>query len=159
MAATAVGITTLPVTAAVGIAVGTGVVAHCIVAENKESIEYHWDKYKQMYVDGWSLGGSFLKSLAWPIEKLVEMLVSYQVWGDAWAAWKRELPNQKWGAIRRDPLVFDLNGDGVTTLSVDSGVFFDYDGNGMAELTGWISAGDALLGVDRNGKVEPGLAF
>ena len=49
------------------------------------------------------------------------------------------------------PLVFDLNGNGIETLGKDSGIHFDHDGNGFAELTGWVGPNDGLLVLDRNG--------
>jgi len=52
----------------------------------------------------------------------------------------------------RDPLSFDLNGDGViNTLSLSDGVNFDIDNNGFAEKTAWIGAEDGLLVLDRDG--------
>ena len=36
------------------------------------------------------------------------------------------------------PLILDLDGDGVETLSYTSGIFFDHDGDGFAEETGWV---------------------
>ena len=50
-----------------------------------------------------------------------------------------------------DPLVLDMNNDGVKTISIAEAVHFDQDGNGFAERTGWASADDGLLVLDRNG--------
>jgi len=49
------------------------------------------------------------------------------------------------------PLVLDLNGDGVKALGISAGVYFDHDGNGFAQLSGWVSPDDGLLVWDRNG--------
>ncbi|WP_129140046.1 calcium-binding protein [Modicisalibacter coralii] len=49
------------------------------------------------------------------------------------------------------PLVLDLDGDGVETLALENGVYFDHDGNGFAEKSGWVGADDGLLVWDRNG--------
>ena len=49
------------------------------------------------------------------------------------------------------PLVLDLNGDGVQTLSIDEGVEFDLLNSGAKVQTGWISGEDALLAIDSNG--------
>ncbi|QGZ96601.1 cadherin domain-containing protein [Terricaulis silvestris] len=50
------------------------------------------------------------------------------------------------------PIVFDLNGDGVKLLSRgQSKARFDADGDGDVERTGWFSAGDGVLALDRNG--------
>ena len=52
----------------------------------------------------------------------------------------------------RDPLVLDLNGDGIHTVSLaDSLVHFDYNGDGFAERTGWVSPQDGILVIDANG--------
>ncbi|MGA3681981.1 DUF4214 domain-containing protein [Pseudomonas graminis] len=48
------------------------------------------------------------------------------------------------------PLILDLDGDGVSSISRLSGVHFDHDANGFAESTGWVSKKDALLVWDRN---------
>jgi hypothetical protein len=51
-----------------------------------------------------------------------------------------------WGS----PIILDLNGDGVKTLSISSGVKFDLFADGAAINTGWVSSGDGLLVLDRN---------
>ncbi|MCF7544292.1 calcium-binding protein [Pseudomonas petrae] len=50
-----------------------------------------------------------------------------------------------------DPLVIDLDGDGVETVSKDNGIVFDHDGDGHKLGTGWVSADDGLFVMDRNG--------
>lgn len=50
----------------------------------------------------------------------------------------------------RDPLVIDLNGDGVHTSTVEDGVHFDIDNNGFAEKTAWIDAIDGFLVFNRD---------
>ena len=52
---------------------------------------------------------------------------------------------------RQSPIILDLDGDGVETVSVENGVYFDHDGNLFAEKTGWAGADDAFLVWDRNG--------
>ncbi|MFA7061841.1 MAG: calcium-binding protein, partial [Pedobacter sp.] len=52
---------------------------------------------------------------------------------------------------RRDPLILDLDGDGIESIRSNSATFFDHDGNGLAESTGWVSQDDGLLVLDRNG--------
>ena len=49
------------------------------------------------------------------------------------------------------PLVLDLNGDGVQTVSSDKGVEFDLLNDGVKVQTGWVSGDDGLLAVDSNG--------
>ncbi len=53
-----------------------------------------------------------------------------------------------------DPLVLDLDGDGIELSIVRShgtGAEFDIDGDGFAEATGWVGRDDGLLAVDTNG--------
>jgi hypothetical protein len=57
----------------------------------------------------------------------------------------------------RDPLILDLDGDGVEVSALEgSTVFFDYDGDGVAERTGWASQDDGFLAIDvnNNGAVD-----
>ncbi len=60
---------------------------------------------------------------------------------------------QHWVApVRRDPLTFDLDGDGLETIGIDptNPILFDHDGDGIKTASGWISADDAFLVLDRN---------
>ncbi|WP_344696415.1 calcium-binding protein [Sphingomonas rosea] len=50
-----------------------------------------------------------------------------------------------------DPLVLDLDGDGIELLSLNNGVTqFDIDGDGVLERTGWAAPDDGLLVHDQN---------
>ncbi|QND63166.1 hypothetical protein HB777_04005 [Mesorhizobium loti] len=52
----------------------------------------------------------------------------------------------------RDPLVIDLDGDGIELTSLGaSAAYFDLDGDGFAERTGWVGSDDGLLVLDENG--------
>ena len=54
--------------------------------------------------------------------------------------------------INRDPLVLDLDGDGIELSALaGSDVHFDFSGDGFAERTGWVSADDGILAIDDNG--------
>ncbi|WP_435277213.1 Ig-like domain-containing protein [Psychrobium sp. nBUS_13] len=48
------------------------------------------------------------------------------------------------------PLILDLDGDGVETLSVQEGVKFDIDADGDKDTTGWVGEDDGLLVRDIN---------
>jgi Ca2+-binding RTX toxin-like protein len=49
------------------------------------------------------------------------------------------------------PIVLDLDGDGIEFVdSAGSNVRFDWNGDGIADRTGWIGSGEALLVLDRN---------
>jgi hypothetical protein len=55
-------------------------------------------------------------------------------------------------ATRRcDPLMLDLDGNGIRTLGFDADIHFDHDGDGFKELTGWVGLGDGMLMLDKNG--------
>ncbi len=50
------------------------------------------------------------------------------------------------------PLVLDLDGDGIETLSLERLMLrFDHDGNQFAERSGWVAPDDGLLVCDRDG--------
>jgi hypothetical protein len=49
------------------------------------------------------------------------------------------------------PLMLDLNGDGVHTLSASQGVNFDLNATGHSSTVGWAGKNDGLLVLDRNG--------
>ncbi|BAZ31323.1 hypothetical protein NIES4074_37950 [Cylindrospermum sp. NIES-4074] len=56
-----------------------------------------------------------------------------------------------------DPLVIDLNGDGVKLTSYDNPVLFDIDHDGGSlEQTGWVTSEDGLIVLDlnNNGKID-----
>ncbi len=50
------------------------------------------------------------------------------------------------------PLVLDLDGDGIETISVNnSNVMFDLDADGRRNVTGWLNGDDGFLIMDRDG--------
>ena len=51
----------------------------------------------------------------------------------------------------RDPLILDINSDGVQTIEQSAGVYFDLNAVGIKNLTQWISPEDGFLVLDRNG--------
>ncbi|MDC8774586.1 heme utilization protein, partial [Paucibacter sp. hw8] len=55
------------------------------------------------------------------------------------------------GLYLATPIMLDLNGNGVQTLSAEQGVSFDLNGTGAAHKYGWATGGDGLLAMDRNG--------
>ena len=50
-----------------------------------------------------------------------------------------------------DPIVLNLDGKGIQTAGLSSGVRFDFGGNGVTQNTGWIAPGSGFLVLDRNG--------
>ena len=54
---------------------------------------------------------------------------------------------------RRDPLTFDLDGDGLetTAIAATNPILFDHDGDGVKNGTGWVKPDDGFLVRDVNG--------
>ena len=54
---------------------------------------------------------------------------------------------------RRDPLIFDLNGDGLSTIGISATnpILFDHNADGIKTGTGWVKPDDAFLVLDKNG--------
>ncbi|MFH1744467.1 MAG: hypothetical protein ABIH23_36145 [bacterium] len=50
-----------------------------------------------------------------------------------------------------DPLVLDLDGDGIELTSARNGVDFDITGDGKTEKTAFVTGDDAFLAIDKNG--------
>jgi hypothetical protein len=50
-----------------------------------------------------------------------------------------------------DPIVLDLDGNGIELIPrATSNVYFDMDGDGIKEQTGWVKPTDGLLAIDSN---------
>ena len=62
------------------------------------------------------------------------------------------LDGYEWYYRPYSPLILDMDGDGVESISlISSAVQFDMNLDGHAEHTAWVSPDDALLAFDRNG--------
>lgn len=49
-----------------------------------------------------------------------------------------------------DPLLVDLDGDGIETTAFENGVFFDHANDGFAESSSWVGKDDGILVYDKN---------
>jgi hypothetical protein len=58
----------------------------------------------------------------------------------------------------RDPIILDLDGNGLETVGLAANVYFDFDADGVLTKTGWAGKNDALLVWDRNanGSIDTG---
>ena len=82
------------------------------------------------------------------------LLLPEKNWCDPsdWKDWQGEV-NRDGKAHGYDPLILNLGGNGIETISVAafSGSLFDHNNDGIRTATGWISADDGLLVRDLNG--------
>ncbi|MEM8647915.1 MAG: hypothetical protein AAGF86_16430, partial [Pseudomonadota bacterium] len=63
----------------------------------------------------------------------------------------RALFGKQWEENWRDPLVLDLDGDGLELTSIGAGAVFDQDADMFGEPTGWVRPDDGLLARDLDG--------
>ncbi len=53
--------------------------------------------------------------------------------------------------IKKDPIIFDLNNDGILeTTNIKNGVYFDHGNDGFAEASAWVGKNDGILVIDTN---------
>ncbi len=52
---------------------------------------------------------------------------------------------------KSDPIIFDLNGNGIETSGVQQGQNFDINADGKMDQTSFVTGGDAFLAYDKNG--------
>ena len=53
-----------------------------------------------------------------------------------------------------DPIILDLDGNGLSFSSLETGVAFDIDADGDKDQVAWNTSGDAMLAVDHNNNGE-----
>mgnify|MGYP003574927311 CR=1 FL=1 len=141
-------------------------------------IQADWDHGRQSNVNDWlNLSGNILAMAAAvglliiPTGRAAQiMLKAAQLWSLAevfkWYvehdAIADEVNNNFDNARRippyRDPLVLDLDGDGIELNSVSERTLFDHDGDGIRTSTGWVSTDDGLLvrDINNNGIIDCG---
>ena len=84
------------------------------------------------------------------------------IWNPLWqqVAWfYRDIFNRAKNWLwPRDPIILDLDGDGLETVGLAANIHFDHDGDGVLTKTGWAGRDDALLVWDRNanGSIDTG---
>ena len=90
-------------------------------------------------------------------DKFKDLLPNQEDWIDNLPKWAKEwlgLNAKRSGkAHGYDPLILDLGGNGIETISVAgfSGSLFDHNNDGIRTAIGWISSDDGLLVRDLNG--------
>ena len=81
-------------------------------------------------------------------------IFGFSAFADIWGPSIYDLPlllndlwNQakSWILPRRDPLAFDLDGDGIETRGADGRVVFDHNNDGIKTGTGWLRFDKVLM--------------
>ena len=49
-----------------------------------------------------------------------------------------------------DPIIIDLNKNGITSTKLNNTIYFDHDNNNFKEASSWIDKGDTFLALDKN---------
>ncbi|MCP4195179.1 MAG: hypothetical protein GY768_31650 [Planctomycetaceae bacterium] len=125
----------------VGAAIGVGFLALAVGNYIEGTVEEHWDSIVGAV-------SNFMDSLSEKIGEFADQLAEVP---DEAADWLENLLDL-FNPAPIDPLVIDLDGDGIELTALEgSSAYFDLDGDGFAERTGWVSPDDGLLAVDRNG--------
>ncbi|WP_418647602.1 calcium-binding protein [Thauera butanivorans] len=70
---------------------------------------------------------------------------------------EKETPDLEPAERNASPIILDLDGDGIETNPL-AGQYYDLDGDGLAERTGWVRADDGLLArdLDNDGRIGSG---
>jgi hypothetical protein len=109
------------------------------IYQNRNNIEDFWNKLNDLQNSGQeNIDGDPFTGMPWPG---VDSAVNTQT------------TNAMNWVPRRDPLVLDLDGGGITTSAINPNapIYFDQDGDGTRTATGWIAAGEAIVVRDLNG--------
>jgi len=122
---------------------GVGAIGKLVGLEAGDTLPQWVDDYSS-----YLMGGAFVSS---DLNQAIKNALIANLSPDAVPEHLQELITQ-WGNSRntRDPLVFDLDGDGFTSTTINDGVYFDLDANGFANATAWIEAEDGFLVRDLN---------
>ena len=107
--------------------------------------------------DGYRPGNQNLDTSVEFLDSLLNSHPDYQDFSSSSQSLLNSGQNNSYNTIFIDPLVLDLNGDGVQLENFDqSNTFFDIDHDGIKEQSGWVSSSDGLLAIDRNnnGKID-----
>ncbi|OSI07139.1 hypothetical protein BWD08_09080 [Neisseria animaloris] len=102
------------------------------------------DFVKEKFDEAGKAWDEFQKDLGdWLLSNLLD-------WSDKLGDWLDLNHDGKYHIV--DPLVLDLDGDGIETVGTQGyhGALFDHNKDGIRTATGWVSADDGLLVIDTN---------
>ncbi|WP_166764569.1 calcium-binding protein, partial [Xanthomonas arboricola] len=135
------GITGAPAIAVVAaVAIGVGVLAPDFVPDSEWNKLGDWGKEAIKDVADW-FEDAWSDTAKWWGDRFDELGDSLR---DMFDRARNFVP-------RRDPLVIDLDDDGIETVEANGSILFDHDGDGVKSGTGWIKSDDAFVVMDRNG--------
>lgn len=111
-----------------------------------DNIHYFWDYYgNKVYITDLSTGGT-VRVDNYLFNGALEIFFKFP--GE---------PPVDVPPIETDPILFDLNGNGIkTSIYAAQGIHYDYNNDGFAEKISWATEGDGVLVVDANndGKIQ-----
>ena len=92
-------------------------------------------------------------AVAWAVNQALIISVPINTWQISPTVNTSTTSALNWVEPRRDPLVLDLDGNGITTSGINPAapILFDQDGDGTLTATGWIASGEAIVVRDLNG--------
>lgn len=101
---------------------------------------------------GWAAG----KLYEWAFESATEIgqragRSAYELWGEPDEITNSSFSSARAVTLQRDPLVLDLDGDGLELISASGNILFDHNADGIKTGTGWAGADDGFLVRDLNG--------
>lgn len=110
--------------------------------------------YLSALTGGLSTAGIHVAQFAIGAFRVIEEKPAHMTWLGTWELFlghfmKANLGVSMWKGV--DPLVLDLDGDGLELTGQSSySPFFDYDGDGYGERGGWVDGDDGILVLDAN---------
>ncbi|MBB6114020.1 Ca2+-binding RTX toxin-like protein [Rahnella inusitata] len=113
-------------------------------------VEYHYGDYEAVMVQT----GFDVMEAGYPEMNAYKKMILDQLideYGRYIPPYMRKDPSLDEANAQSSPIILDLDADGIETLSLNNGVYFDLDNNQFAEKTGWVSSDDGLLVRDING--------
>ncbi|WP_269153514.1 calcium-binding protein [Ralstonia solanacearum] len=92
------------------------------------------------------------------IEIFPEILIDLRNYFSIWDNVNINFRSAQAVQIYRDPIVLDLDGDGLELISSDGHIVFDHNADGISTGTGWVKSDDGILVHDLNsdGRIDSG---
>lgn len=94
----------------------------------------------------------------WGLQELADWMSRNQLLDPLFDLIPRKYKDAKDWVLPYDPIILDLDGDGLETVGLNANIHFDHEGDGVLTKSGWAGSDDALLVWDRNanGSIDTG---